>query len=332
MKMTVLSDGGWGTAIAVHLCRNNHQTTLWGRFPDHVEKLNETRRNEKFLKGARLPDSLVVTDDLSLAMTDAEVIVMATPTQYARETMTMMTEVGVGAGQIIVNVSKGIELSSLKRLSEMCLEILGPVPYCVLSGPSHAEEVINEAPTAVTVASNPIEIAETVQRAFISDYFRVYTSTDVVGVELGGALKNVFAIAAGICDGMELGDNAKAALLTRGIAEMARLGAKLGGRFETFSGLSGLGDVIVTCTSGHSRNRYVGESLGKGIKLDAVIKSMDMSVAEGVATTESAYRLARECGVATPIIDEIYASLYKDKDPRQAVGDLMRRGARSEVD
>lgn len=332
MKATVLSDGGWGTAIAVHLCKVGHDVTLWGRFTDHIDELKRTRRNHRFLKGAHLPDTLGLTSDMSAAVADADLIVLATPTQYARETLTILSETGIPQDQLLVNLAKGIEISSLKRLSEMCDEILGPIRYCVLSGPSHAEEVIHEAPTAVTAAACPLEIAKTVQAAFMSDYFRVYTSDDVVGVELGGSLKNVLAIAAGICDGMQLGDNAKAALLTRGIAEMARLGVQLGGKSETFSGLSGLGDIIVTCTSGHSRNRYVGENLGKGIKLDAIIESMGMSVAEGVSTTKSAYKLAHKLGVATPIIDEIYASLYEDKDPRQAVRDLMSRDARPEVD
>jgi glycerol-3-phosphate dehydrogenase (NAD(P)+) len=332
MKATVLSDGGWGTAIAVHLCKLDHDVTLWGKFPDHIDELKRTRRNTRFLKGAQLPDKLGLTADMQTAVDGAELIVLATPTQYARETLTLLSEAGYTDSQILVNLSKGIEISSLKRLSQMCEEILGSVRYCVLSGPSHAEEVVHEAPTAVTAASEPLEIAEAVQAAFMSDYFRVYTSDDVTGVELGGSLKNVLAIAAGISDGMGLGDNAKAALLTRGIAEMARLGVKLGGKSETFSGLSGLGDIIVTCTSGHSRNRYVGENLGKGIKLEAVIESMGMSVAEGVSTTKSAYQLAHKVGVATPIIDEIYASLYEDKDPRQAVRDLMSRGARTEMD
>jgi glycerol-3-phosphate dehydrogenase (NAD(P)+) len=200
----------------------------------------------------------------------------------------------------------------------------------VLSGPSHAEEVAQRIPTAVVVASKGAEIANRVQDAFMNNRFRVYTSDDVVGVELAGALKNVFAIAAGICDGMAFGDNTKAALITRGIAEMARLGQMLGGRPETFSGLSGVGDMIVTCTSGHSRNRHVGEQLGKGLALDDVIASMGRSVAEGVSTTRSAYELARENAVETPIIREIYAGLYQGKDPREGVRDLMTRAARCE--
>ena len=340
MKITVLSDGGWGTAIAIHLCKIGHSVSQWGPFPDYIEEMRKTRRNDdaertdvgRFLKGARLPDNLVLDSNMATAIADSELIIMGSPTQYARGTIKTLAEAGLTSGQGIVNLAKGIENGTLKRLSEICSELLGDVDYCCLSGPSHAEEVMNEAPTAVTAASLSLAFAEKGQDAFMSDYFRVYTSDDVVGVELGGSLKNVLAIAAGISDGMGLGDNAKAALLTRGIAEMARLGAALGGMPETFSGLSGLGDIIVTCTSGHSRNRYVGESLGKGLKLEAITESMGMVVAEGVTTAKSAYDLARKHNVHTPIMDEIYNSLYCNKDPRKAVKDLMTRDARPELD
>ncbi len=332
MKTAVLSDGGWGTALALVLHRNGHEVRQWGPFADYIEEMKQTRRNERFLKGAELPEDLLLTADVAEAVADTELILMASPTQYARGTLQGLAAIGMNKNQVLVNVAKGIEVESLKRLSEMCAELLGPINYCVLSGPSHAEEVFREVPTAVAVAGNRAEQTLKAQQAFMNDNFRVYTSDDVVGVELGGALKNVLAIAAGICDGMALGDNPKAALLTRGIAEMARLGVALGGRADTFSGLSGLGDIIVTCTSGHSRNRFVGEELGKGKTLAEIIDGMGMVVAEGVATTKSAHALAHRSGVATPIVDEIYKSLYEDKDPRQAVNDLMSRSARPERD
>ena len=294
--------------------------------------MRRTRRNDRFLKGAELPEKLQLSAEMAAVVADAKILIMASPTQYARGTLEKLARFGVTDAQLVVNVAKGIEISTLKRLSEICAELLGEINYCVLSGPSHAEEVFRGMPTAVVVASQNQAHTELVQQSFMNETFRVYTSDDVVGVELGGSLKNVLAIAAGVCDGMRLGDNAKAALLTRGIAEMARLGQKLGGRPETFSGLSGLGDVIVTCTSGHSRNRYVGEELGKGLKLEAIIESMGMVVAEGVATAKSAYALARRQDIATPIINEIYASLYEGKDPRETVRALMTRSARPERD
>jgi len=229
-----------------------------------------------------------------------------------------------------MDISKGVEKGTLLRMSELCEQILGKTRYVAFSGPSHAEEVSRRVPTAVVAASSDTAAAKTVQKAFMNDYFRIYTSRDVLSVELGGALKNVIAIAAGILDGAGMGDNTKAALMTRGIAEMARLGAKLGGHRQTFSGLSGIGDLIVTCMSRHSRNRFVGEELGKGRKLDEIIKSMNMVVAEGVDTCKAAYDLARRAGVETPIIDGIYAVLYQDRKPLDVVRQLMTRKAKSE--
>lgn len=333
MKIAVLSDGGWGTALALLLCRNGHEVCLWGPFPEYIEEMRQSRLNPKFLAGIELDPGLSLSADMAEATTDAEIIVMASPTQYARGTLKTLAEAGRPAQScILVNVAKGIELESLKRLSEIAGDELGSFPYVALSGPSHAEEVARNIPTAVVVAATDSALAAKVQAAFFSETFRVYTSNDVIGVETGGALKNVFAIAAGICDGMKLGDNPKAALLTRGIAEMARLGQALGGRAETFAGLSGIGDMIVTCTSGHSRNRHVGEELGRGKKLETIIQDMGMVVAEGVKTTRSAYELARNLQVETPIIDEVYAGLYLNKDPRVGVRDLMTRAPKAEID
>jgi glycerol-3-phosphate dehydrogenase (NAD(P)+) len=330
MKISVLSDGGWGTALALLLLDNQHDVMQWGPFENYINEMRQCRRNDRFLKGAELPPALGLTADMEVAAGHAELMVLAAPTQFARGALTSLAAVGVQPGQKLVNVAKGIEVGSLKRLSELVDEIVGDVDYAALSGPSHAEEVFRGVPTAVVVGSKNTAVAESVQAAFMNKVFRVYTTDDVIGVELGGALKNVFAIAAGICDGMELGDNSKAALMTRAIAEMARLGGALGGSPETFSGLSGIGDMIVTCCSGHSRNRHVGEELGKGKALEQIIEDMGMVVAEGVKTSESAYELAQQAGIDTPIVNEVYAALYQGKDPRQAVTDLMTRDPKSE--
>ena len=332
LKTCVLSDGAWGTALAMTLLDNGHSVTLWGPFPEYLGEIREFRENRRFLPGVKLPEGLMFSDDMGAACLSAELIVLAAPVRYCRQTLVELAPF-LQPGQIVVNVAKGIEQESLKRMSGLCAEVLGVgVRYSVLSGPSHAEEVARKCPTAVVAASSDETLAGLVQKAFMNDYFRVYTSCDVTGVELGGALKNVFAIAAGIVDGMGLGDNSKAALMTRGIAEMARLGVAMGGRAETFSGLSGIGDMIVTCTSGHSRNRHVGEQLGKGRKLAEILDEMGMVVAEGVGTCDSAYRLSRTPGLETPIMDEMYAGLYEGKDPRDCLKDLMGRRARRELD
>ena len=330
MKAAVISDGAWGTALALTLLENGHDVIQWGPFPDYICELRKTHLNSKFLPGVELPERLEFTDDMETAVKGAEILVMASPSQFMRQTLEKLAPF-YSPDKILVNVAKGIEMESLKRMSELCSEVLGEdCTYTVLSGPSHAEEVARKVPTAVVIGSANPEAASKAQEAFMNSNFRVYTSDDVIGIELGGALKNVFAIAAGIIDGMELGDNPKAALITRGIAEMARLGVALGGRFETFSGLSGIGDMIVTCTSGHSRNRHVGEELGRGRKIEEIQADMGLVVAEGVKTSEAAYHLAKNAGVETPVINEIYAGIYKDKDPRQGVIDLMSRKAKKE--
>lgn len=331
MKTCVLSDGAWGTVLALLLLDNGHKTTLWGPFPDYIAEMRKTGENPKFLPGAKLNPELLLEDDMEKAVSGCDIIVLAAPSQYLRNTLNKLKP-HIKPGQILVNVAKGIENESLKRMSELTREILGEQPYVVLSGPSHAEEVVKKHPAAVVVASTDIRYAEIAQGAFMNNYFRVYTSDDVTGLELGGALKNVLAIAAGVIDGMKIGDNPKAALMTRGIAEMARLGVALGGKYETFSGLSGIGDLIVTCTSGFSRNRHVGEELGRGKNIDAILKAMGMVVAEGVRTAKSAYELARKVNIETPIINEVYYVLYENKNPRQGISDLMGRKARREND
>jgi len=278
-----------------------------------------------------VPPEITLFSDIGEASGDAGLVVLASPSQYLRGTLERYRPFHE-PDRPLVNVAKGIENVTLKRMSEVCVDVLGPCRYVVISGPSHAEEVSRGKPTAVVAASAELSLASRVQDVFMNGVFRVYSTDDVPSVELGGALKNVMAIAGGVLDGMELGDNPKAALITRGIAEMARLGMALGGRAETFSGLSGIGDMIVTCTSRHSRNRHVGEELGRGARVEDVIAGMGRVVAEGVKTAQSAYQLARMHGVVTPIIDEVYRILYEGKPPATALSDLMNRRARTEFD
>lgn len=328
-KITVLGDGAWGTSLALTLLDNGHDVTLWGPFADNLAAIRETHRN-KFLKGIDLPENLKVCEDIGQAVSEAEVLVLAAPSQYMRGTLEKLAPVYRKEQHQLVNIAKGIETGSLKRMSELCAEILGECRYAALSGPSHAEEVSRKVPTAVVIAGHDPAALRDLQTIFMNPVFRVYTADDLTGVELGGALKNVYAIATGIIDGMGLGDNPKAAMMTRAIAELSRLGTALGGQAVTFSGLSGIGDLIVTCMSRHSRNRYVGEELGKGRKLSEIIESMGMVVAEGVKTAESAHELAARLQVETPLIDTIYDILYHDKSPADAVIELMTRKAKSE--
>ncbi|MDD3885272.1 MAG: NAD(P)-dependent glycerol-3-phosphate dehydrogenase [Victivallaceae bacterium] len=331
MKISVLSDGAWGTALAINLVYNHHEVTIWGPFPDYLAEMKTKRENFRFLPGVKLPDELTFEPDMARAAAGRNILILATPTQFLRSVLEKLKPHFDPAGQVLVDVAKGIEVGSWLRIGEMVEQELGKTRYVALSGPSHAEEVSRRVPTAVVAASHCAADAALVQQAMLNDNFRVYTGNDVIGVELGGALKNVMALAAGIIDGMKLGDNPKAAMMTRGIAEMARLGKALGGRTETFSGLSGIGDLIVTCTSGHSRNRHVGEELGKGRKLADILHDMGMVVAEGVTTAKGAYTLARRAGVETPIIDEIYSVLYEDRNVTDAIRNLMSRSAKPEL-
>lgn len=330
MKIGVIGDGAWGTALACVLLANGHEVTLWGPFPDYLEEMQTRRENVKFLPGIKLPDNLKFTSDPAETVQDASILLFVTPTQFLRQTLKKFAALPGIKEKLFVNAAKGIEKESWFRISEMMQEELGTIPYVALSGPSHAEEVIRQVPTLVTAASADPENAFLVQKIFMNKNFRVYTSSDVVGVELGGALKNVFAIAAGILDGMKLGDNPKAALMTRGIHEMGNLGEMLGGEKSTFAGLSGVGDLIVTCCSGHSRNRHVGEELGKGRKLPEILKDMGMVVAEGVYTARGAFALAKKAGADTPIINGIHAILYDSREVPQVIDELMTRAPKSE--
>lgn len=331
MKIGVLGAGGWGTTLAILLNTNGHNVTLYEYKPDYAEILRQKRINEIYLPGIIIPDEIEITPNLDEAVHQKHFIVLAIPTQYLRSVIEKI-DFNLIKNSILVNVAKGIEISTLKRVSEIIKDVFPEISeeqISTLSGPSHAEEVARKIPTAVVVGSKSIETAKFVQNEFMNPYFRVYATTDIVGVELGGSLKNVIAIGAGICDGAGFGDNTKAAIMTRGIAEISRLGVALGARSETFSGLSGIGDVIVTCMSKYSRNRYVGEQIGKGKKLKEILAEMEM-VAEGVPTAKSVYLLSQKTKVDVPICTEVYKVLYEDKDPILATTDLMTRQPKEE--
>ncbi|MEW6357653.1 MAG: NAD(P)H-dependent glycerol-3-phosphate dehydrogenase [Planctomycetota bacterium] len=326
--ITVLGDGGWGTALAILLTKKGNRVTLWGNFPDYVERLRTTRENEKFLPGIRLPKELTLTASIEDALRDVALAVAAVPVIYLRATMEKIAPRYPKAVPI-VSVAKGIENESLLLASQVIAGVIGGVPIATLLGPSHAEEVARGLPTSVVASSADMALAEVVQATFMTDRFRVYTNPDTLGAELGAALKNVIAIASGICDGLGFGDNAKAALITRGLAEIARLGVAMGADPRTFAGLTGLGDLITTCVSPYGRNHAVGQAIGKGKTLKQVLDGMEQ-VAEGIWTTKSACALARRRGVEMPIAEQVHEVLFRDKPPLQAVSDLMLRGAKAE--
>ncbi len=332
MTITVLGAGSWGTTLSILLYTGHYNVTLWTYRDDHAKSMRETRFNTEFLPDVPLPDDLHISSDLASTVNQAEMIVAAIPTQYVRSVFAQLSDIDL-SDKIIVNVAKGIENESLMTISEIiedCCPTVKARKQSILSGPSHAEEVSRNVPTAVVAASPSIETAKLVQQTFLTPYFRVYASADLRGVELGGSLKNVIAIAAGISDGIGFGDNTKAALLTRGIVEITRLGVAMGADQNSFAGLSGIGDLIVTCTSKHSRNRYVGEQIGQGRKLSEILKEMIM-VAEGVATTKSVYELSVQYNIDMPISTEVYRMLFEEKDPHQATEELMTRDAKIEL-
>jgi len=332
MRIAVLGAGGWGTTLAILLAHNSHHVSLWSYRKSDAETIRTTRQNPTFLPGISIPESISVLSDLGEAVDQKQMIVAAVPSQYLRSVMVRLQEIP-STDTIVVNVAKGIENGTLMTMSEMLHDAMPQLPpgnIATLSGPSHAEEVSQRIPTTVVAASTDVATAKAVQAAFMAPHFRVYESTDVRGVEIGGSLKNVIAIAAGIVDGAHLGDNTKAALMTRGIAEIARVGVGMGAHVRTFSGLSGIGDLMVTCMSRHSRNRYVGVEIGKGRKLSDILAGMVM-VAEGVETTRSAYELAKRVGVEVPIIAEVHRILFEGKDPLVACHDLMTRDPKGEL-
>ncbi len=328
-KIAVLGAGSWGTALAVWLAARGEAVTLWGHDPAHIRCLRETGTNDKYLPGIALPSSVVPVNDLD-AVRDADLAVFVTPSRTLREVASQVRErARLAPDATLLSCTKGIEYGTGARMSEILAECLPGHAVAVLSGPSHAEEVARQSPTAVVIGSGQPETAVRLQSVFNADALRAYTSDDIAGIELGGALKNIFAIAAGVSDGLGLGDNAKAALVTRSLAELVRLGVRLGGRRETFQGLSGIGDLMVTCFSRHSRNRKVGERLGRGETLEAITASMSM-VAEGVPTARSAHARARELGVKTPVLDQVHAMLYEKRSPAEALRGLFLREPRPE--
>jgi len=329
--IAVVGAGAWGTALALILEQKGLTIRLWEYFPEYAEVLAMTRENPKFLPGVRIPVSIQITSDIKTAVAGCQTIILAVPSQVLRSVTKQLVNSQVQPA-IVVSAAKGIERGSLCRMSEIIAQEFGNGPdVCVLSGPSHAEEVSRRIPTSVVAASQNPETVRVVQELFMTEYFRVYSSSDVAGVELGGALKNVIAIAAGVVDGLGLGDNTKAALITRGLAEMSRLGRAFQAEPETFAGLSGIGDLVVTCTSKHSRNRRVGEELGRGRKLPDILASMEM-VVEGVETTRSAERLAESKNVEMPITVQMSRILFAGLSPREAVKALMQRPRKAETE
>ncbi len=325
--VSVLGDGAWGTALSLVLVKNGHDVTLWSAFPDYADTLKVKRENVRYLPGVPLPGNLRITSAARDAL-NASVLVMAIPTKYMRVTLGRFSA-AVDPGHVVVSVTKGIEHQTRMRPTEIIQELLAGARVAVLCGPSHAEEVVKGLPAAVVAASPDAAVAEGVQKLFRNETFRVYTSADMTGVELGGAFKNVIAIAAGMCDGLGLGDNAKSALLTRGVEEMRRLGGEMGADRNTFFGLSGIGDLITTCSSPYGRNREVGIRLARGEKAAEIESSTD-AVAEGVLTARSVCELARIHNVEMPICLEVYRVIYEGKDPVAAARDLMTRLPRPE--
>lgn len=329
-KIGVIGAGSWGTALAVTISDKGHDVKIWDIDPEHLERMKNDRENRRYLPGVMFGENLVTADSVKEAVEDADIVLFSAPAQHFRSALKGALPY-INKDAVLVNVAKGIEQKTLKRMSEIAEELYPGCRYVALSGPSHAEEVGIKMPTTVTVVSDDRETAEMIQDVFITDRFRVYTGDDIIGVEIGGSLKNIIALGAGISDGMGFGDNAKAALMTRGIAEMKRLGTALGAKAETFSGLTGVGDLIVTCTSMHSRNRRCGIMIGEGMKPSEATEKVGM-VVEGMFTTEAAYQLARKLNVEMPITEAIYAVINEKIDPKEALTSLMGRGRKNEND
>lgn len=330
MSIGVLGAGSWGTALAIALSNSKNQVELWGRDKGQINLIKTQRENKKYLPDVILPESIHVTDQAEEALKDAQVIIVSVASQAVRTVLERVKE-SISKDSIIVNTSKGIEKETLLTISQVVKEILPDNQYVVLSGPSHAEEVSKGLPTTLVAASQCKKTAETVQDLFMSPVLRVYTNPDVIGVELGGALKNIIALGAGISDGLGFGDNSKAALMTRGIAEISRLGTKMGAHESTFSGLTGIGDLIVTCTSMHSRNRRCGILIGEGLKPEEAVKEIGM-VVEGMYAIDAAYALSKKYKVEMPITEELYHLIKGERDVRDSVEKLMTRQRKNEIE
>jgi glycerol-3-phosphate dehydrogenase (NAD(P)+) len=325
----IIGAGGWGTALSLLLHENRLPVTLWGHQASEIERCAREHENATYLPGVNLPQALTWTSDLE-AMAGCDLLLVVTPSKATREVAARLSTVSVRPDAVLLSCTKGVERGSGLRMSQILAEFFPRHGIAALSGPSHAEEVARHSPTAVTIACADAPTVQRLQGAFTTSWFRCYTNNDLAGVELGGALKNIFALAAGMADGLGLGDNTKAALVTRALAEMVRLGTALGGRRETFMGLSGIGDLIVTCFSRHSRNRCVGERLGRGERLADIVASMQM-VAEGVPTTYSAQECAQKLGIDTPLIDQVRAILDGATSPSEALGTLLNREPKAEA-
>ena len=330
IKIGVIGGGSWGTSLAILLSKKGFEVDMWLRNQKQIEDILAKRENKKYLPGIKIPDDLNICDNLELTIKDKDIILLSVSSHGIREIL-LNSRNHIENNQIIVNVAKGIENYTLMKVSEIVSEILPNNKYAILSGPSHAEEVARDIPTTIVAASVDKDVAEYVQDIFMTSYFRVYTNPDVVGVELGGSLKNIIALAAGISDGLGYGDNTKAALMTRGLFEIARLGEQMGANINTFSGLSGVGDLIVTCTSMLSRNRRAGILLGKGKSVEEAIEGVGM-VVEGIKTTKSAYQLAKRFEIDMPITNELYGVLYEDKSVEESVLNLMGRDKKFEME
>jgi len=329
-KITILGDGAWGTTLAILLSKNGHEVTVWSAFPEHLDALDKERENATYLKGIKIPTDIVFEKDLGRAIEFGEYIVFSIPSKFFREVAMKIRKENLPLKQkVFINVAKGIEQKTLKRMTEILKEELGNVQVAVLSGPTIAIEVAKELPALVVVASRKQSVAKNIQDIFSNEYFRVYTSADVIGVELGGPLKNIIAVVAGISDGLGFGSNAKAAILSRGIVEIQRLGEKMGAKRKTFYGLAGLGDLSTTCISPESRNRTLGEKIAKGQKLEDIVNSTS-SIIEGATTAEAVYQLSKKYKVDMPIVTSIYHILYDGMSPIDALTQMMRREKKSE--
>lgn len=327
-RISVIGDGGWGTTLAIYLDAQGYDVHVWGAFEDYAAQVAQKRENVKFLPGIKISKKIRWDSDLASAVCDADLIVLASPSQYLADVLKKIRTLDYSK-KIFLSVVKGIETESLKRMSQVIREELGNVPLAVLSGPTIASELARGIVTTAVIASNDKSLATQLQKVVHSKIFRIYTNNDIIGVELGGSVKNVIALACGICDGLGLGTNAKAAVLSRGLAEMARLGAAMGAKKETFYGLAGLGDLVTTCVNASSRNRTVGEAIGQGKNINQILKSMSM-VAEGVTTAKAVYRLSKKLKIKMPISEEVYNIIYKEKRVEAALESLMARGFKPE--
>jgi glycerol-3-phosphate dehydrogenase (NAD(P)+) len=329
-NIAIIGAGSMGTALSIHLSKNGHAIRMYSPMSEEVDMINRMREHIQRLPGVIVPDSVECSTDLGYTVQGSELVVLAVPSQTTRQNAKALAPL-LATNAIVVTCSKGIEEGTCMILTDVIKQEMPGARAAVLTGPSHAEEIARDIPTAVVAASEDRETAKYIQDVFMSPKFRVYTNPDVVGVELGGALKNVIALCAGISDGLGFGDNTKAALMTRGIAEISRLGVAMGGKSQTFGGLTGIGDLIVTCTSMHSRNRRAGILIGQGKTVDEALKEIKM-VVEGVATTKPAYELGKKYGVSMPITEEAYNVLFEGKNPKQAVVDLMMRNKKHEIE